>query len=180
MKHTQLIAVAFLSLALIVTGCGKKSKDQANLSGTGFDSLSSTEELAQVPQNTTSNQQGSGEVLPIETSPLTQSAGQTTSQAALTTKAPANETTAPAVSGLSREQQIQTALKNAGLYQGNIDGKIGPKTKKAIEQFQTNNNLKADGKVGPKTWVAMQQYLTGQASSSASSGTPAASTPSAD
>ena len=54
--------------------------------------------------------------------------------------------------------EIQTALKNAGFYAGNIDGKIGPKSKKAIEDFQKANNLKVDGKVGPKTWEAMSRY----------------------
>lgn len=54
--------------------------------------------------------------------------------------------------------EIQTALKNAGFYVGNIDGKIGPKSKKAIEDFQKANGLKADGKVGPKTWEAMSKH----------------------
>ncbi len=56
--------------------------------------------------------------------------------------------------------EIQTALKNAGFYVGNLDGKIGPKSKKAIEDFQKANGLKVDGKVGPKTWEAMAKYLT--------------------
>jgi len=54
--------------------------------------------------------------------------------------------------------EIQTALKNAGFYAGNIDGKIGPKSKQAIEDFQKANGLKVDGKVGPKTWEAMGKY----------------------
>jgi murein L,D-transpeptidase YcbB/YkuD len=54
--------------------------------------------------------------------------------------------------------EIQTALKNAGFYTGSIDGKIGPKSKKAIEDFQKANGLKADGKVGPKTWEAMSKH----------------------
>jgi murein L,D-transpeptidase YcbB/YkuD len=54
--------------------------------------------------------------------------------------------------------EIQTVLKNAGFYAGNIDGKIGPKSKKAIEDFQKANGLKVDGKVGPKTWEAMSKY----------------------
>jgi len=54
--------------------------------------------------------------------------------------------------------EIQTALKNAGFYSGNIDGKIGPKSKKAIEDFQKANGLKVDGKVGPKTWEAMSKH----------------------
>ncbi len=57
------------------------------------------------------------------------------------------------------DRDIQTALKNAGFYNGTIDGKIGPKTKKAIEDFQKANGLKVDGKVGPRTWKAMSKHL---------------------
>ncbi len=55
--------------------------------------------------------------------------------------------------------EIQTALKNAGFYMGAIDGKKGPMTKKAIEDFQQANNLKVDGKVGAKTWEALTKHL---------------------
>ena len=55
--------------------------------------------------------------------------------------------------------EIQTALKNAGFYTGNIDGKIGPQTKKAIEEFQKAKGLKVDGKIGTKTWSALSAYL---------------------
>jgi len=56
-------------------------------------------------------------------------------------------------------QEIQTALKNAGFYNGAIDGKSGPMTKKAIEEFQKANGLKADGKVGTKTWTILGSQL---------------------
>ncbi len=59
--------------------------------------------------------------------------------------------------------EIQTALKNAGFYTGSIDGKIGPKSKKAIEDFQSANGLKADGKVGTKTWEALSKHLSSAA-----------------
>jgi peptidoglycan hydrolase-like protein with peptidoglycan-binding domain len=61
---------------------------------------------------------------------------------------------------------IQTALKNAGYYAGKIDGKIGPMSKKAIEDFQKANGLTADGKVGPKTWAVLGKYLTTTATAS--------------
>ena len=61
---------------------------------------------------------------------------------------------------LDRNKDIQRALKNAGFYTGAIDGKIGPKTKKAIEEFQKTKGLKVDGKVGPKTWEELEKYLT--------------------
>ena len=56
-------------------------------------------------------------------------------------------------------QEIQTALKNAGYYTGAIDGKIGPLSKKAIEEFQKANGLGVDGKVGLRTWAVLSKYL---------------------
>lgn len=61
---------------------------------------------------------------------------------------------------VDRNKDIQTALKAAGFYSGSIDGKIGPKTKKAIEDFQKAKGLVVDGKVGPKTWAELLKYLT--------------------
>lgn len=57
------------------------------------------------------------------------------------------------------EKEIQQALKNSGFYDGEVDGKIGPRSKKAIEEFQAQNDLKADGKVGAKTWQKLKGYL---------------------
>jgi len=56
-------------------------------------------------------------------------------------------------------QKIQEALKNANFYSGKIDGVLGPKSKQAIKDFQSNNNLTPDGKVGPKTWQKLGPYL---------------------
>jgi len=57
------------------------------------------------------------------------------------------------------KKEIQLALQNAGFYQGEVDGKIGPVSKKAIEEFQKANGLKVDGKVGLQTWGALEKYL---------------------
>lgn len=58
--------------------------------------------------------------------------------------------------------EIQTALANAGYYSGPIDGKVGPMTQQAIQEFQRASGLNADGKVGPKTWAALKPYLSSQ------------------
>ena len=166
MKSWKVSLFALAGLAVIVTGCAKKSTEQASINGTGFESVSSTEELAQLPQSSTASQQAGVEVLPLETSPITQGvppiAGPTQTPAVSITSTPVN------TSGLSREQLIQTALKAANLSQGNIDGKLGPASKRAIQEFQTQQGLKVDGKVGPQTWAAMQPYLTGTASTGTS------------
>jgi len=63
---------------------------------------------------------------------------------------------------VARNRDIQIALKAANFYTGSIDGKIGPKTKRAIVEFQRAKGLKVDGKVGPKTWMELEKYLTTQ------------------
>jgi murein L,D-transpeptidase YcbB/YkuD len=56
-------------------------------------------------------------------------------------------------------KEIQAALKNAGAYNGDIDGIIGQKTKEAIRRFQKANGLNPDGVVGSKTWEILVKYL---------------------
>jgi len=55
---------------------------------------------------------------------------------------------------------VQRALKNGGYYDGNIDGKIGPRTKKAIKMFQRSRKLKSDGVVGRKTLDRLKPLLS--------------------
>jgi len=54
---------------------------------------------------------------------------------------------------------VQTALKNAGLYTGNIDGKIGQQTMKALAEFQKANGLTPDSILGKKTWDKLSTFL---------------------
>ncbi|MBI3318875.1 MAG: peptidoglycan-binding protein [Candidatus Omnitrophica bacterium] len=64
----------------------------------------------------------------------------------------------------ARVREIQTALKNAGFNPGPVDGRMGPRTKVAIRDFQLANGLEADGKVGPRTWSRLEPYLKPTAS----------------
>lgn len=56
-------------------------------------------------------------------------------------------------------RQIQTALKNAGFYKGPVDGRIGPRTKEAIKEFQKANGLEADGVAGKRTQAKLSKHL---------------------
>ncbi len=56
-------------------------------------------------------------------------------------------------------RDVQKALTHAGYFQGNVDGVMGPKTRKAIRAFQKDNGLKADGKCGPRTWTKLKDHL---------------------
>ena len=59
----------------------------------------------------------------------------------------------------ARIRDIQLALKAAGFDAGSPDGRMGPRTKSAIREFQQANRLPTDGKVGPKTWAKLESYL---------------------
>jgi peptidoglycan hydrolase-like protein with peptidoglycan-binding domain len=58
-----------------------------------------------------------------------------------------------------RVKQIQSALKKVNFYKGEIDGKSGPQTKRAIKAFQKSKGLTPDGIVGSRTWDELNKYL---------------------
>jgi peptidoglycan hydrolase-like protein with peptidoglycan-binding domain len=53
---------------------------------------------------------------------------------------------------------LQVALnKNGAKPPLTVDGIFGPRTKAAVEQFQTDNKLHVDGIVGPETAKALHE-----------------------
>lgn len=150
MKKALFIILA-LALGTSLWGCGKKQEEltQEPMSMETLSTLTTTETKA-MP-----------EMKPEVAAPV----AATQSESKL-------EPLPPAGPYKPTASEIQTALKNAGYYTGSIDGKIGPKTKKAIEEFQKANSLNADGKVGPKTWAVLSKHLTATAAESTSNPAP--------
>lgn len=72
-------------------------------------------------------------------------------------------------SGMSSSEvkDVQQALKSQGLYQqGQVDGRYGPGTRSALEQFQQQHNLTANGRLDHQTLAALgvqggQQGMSG-------------------
>jgi outer membrane murein-binding lipoprotein Lpp len=58
-----------------------------------------------------------------------------------------------------KSTDVQSALKAAGFYAGEVDGKVGANTISAIAAFQKANSLPVDSIVGPKTWELLKTYL---------------------
>jgi len=145
MKKSVFIILA-LAVVVYLAGCGKKQKTleemQEPMSMEALSTLSA--ETKNVPEVKTPEQ--------VVTQPVVVTAP-------ATGPAPKLEPLPPAGPYKPSVIEIQTALKNAGYYTGNIDGKIGSKTKAAIEEFQKANGLKADGKVGSKTWALLSKHL---------------------
>jgi len=52
-------------------------------------------------------------------------------------------------------RQAQLELRNIGLYNGSLDGVVGSKTRRALEQFQKNNGLDRTARLDGQTMVAL-------------------------
>jgi N-acetylmuramoyl-L-alanine amidase len=57
---------------------------------------------------------------------------------------------------------MQMRLKNLSYYTGPVDGDVGPLTRKAIRDFQADNDLRVDGICGPKTRKKLREVHGGR------------------
>lgn len=177
MKHTPLTLTTLTiltALALATTGCGKKAETTASINSTsdlevlaglseGAGSAQNTVEIIPVPQGQAAIQGGAD-----ATQAMMQQGIQQAGQAAAVSAQATADAVKPGT--IEYSKKIQQALKNAGLYSGNVDGKIGPKTREAIKTFQSQNGLKADGVAGTQTWAKLASYYaSGSASASTTS-----------
>jgi murein L,D-transpeptidase YcbB/YkuD len=72
---------------------------------------------------------------------------------------PASSGTTTSASIKPSTRDIQKALKNAGFYQGAVDGKMGPVTRAGVKEFQRVHGLNDDGVVGRQTWAKLKAYV---------------------
>jgi murein DD-endopeptidase MepM/ murein hydrolase activator NlpD len=60
--------------------------------------------------------------------------------------------------GSARVAALQVGLASRGLYEGTIDGVVGPKTRRAVIALQRRAGLAADGVAGPHTFAALGDH----------------------
>lgn len=147
------VVVFMVLLTGTLSGCQKKAAQEESASVPVEEAVDSS--LANMENQEISQSDEMAAVADQNAQTAVQAVAQTASSIAQTVS-----------SSIPGPQEIQTALKNAGFYQGTIDGNIGPKTKQAIKNFQYKNSLAVDGKVGPKTWNKLSSYLNQSATSS--------------
>ena len=155
MKTHATLIVAGVTLSVLLSGCGKKNETAEELQ----------EPMTMASLTTMTADAGAkGATAPGESkTPESATANPAQASSAEAQNPPPNlEPLPPSGPYKPSVTDIQTALKNAGLYLGSIDGKTGPLTKKAIEEFQKAHNLKVDGKVGPQTWGLLSAQLASQ------------------
>lgn len=132
-----------LIVALFFAGCtgGKKMKQDVNLLKTQVSGLT-----AEVSRLSESSMGGSGAMM--TTGGEDYSEGMASGSATYRTP-----------SGFELDaKSIQRALKNAGYYNGTIDGKIGRGSTAALRSFQEDHGLTADGVCGRQTWNKLKVY----------------------
>ena len=143
--------VALVMMAALVSGCaGARTRQelarlQSHL-GLLDERITQLEHssVGVVSAGTFSEPAVSAEAMPDAKTPAKKSAARPTASSA----APLKPTT----------REIQQALKNAGFYQGTIDGKMGPVTREAVQEFQRVHGLTDDGVVGKRTWERLKAY----------------------
>ncbi len=148
MKKMLVVLAVLLSIAMIsfsLTGCSKKKAEEIPVAEMQTQAAPSQAQL-------------NAENLTSQAAPKAEAVSTSTQPGAIPASTPEASQAVTSVTKPSGEE-IQTALKNAGYYSGTIDGKLGPKSKKAIEDFQKDNGLVEDGKVGAKTWSKLQAHL---------------------
>ena len=50
---------------------------------------------------------------------------------------------------------VQERLTREGYYRGQIDGIVGPETRRAVARYQTNHGLRVNGNLTPDTLGAL-------------------------
>ena len=151
--HLTLLVVLLLSAA----GCENKSSQETSASLTDDDFVI----LASLAEGETGLGQTAVEIIPV---PKISSQGFRTSMpAAAALEAMENEAlvvTPPTGEDLTFEEKVQISLRNAGFYEGEIDGRVGSQTRSSIKAFQRVNGLKEDGMTGPSTWAKLREYYS--------------------
>jgi len=158
MNH-RIVCVGIIGISLMLFGCGKKQQSleelQAPMSIETLGSMNS--------QNTATTPAAPVQAVGGQSAIAVPVASVTEVPVAVSAAGNAMDALPPAGPYQPAVRDIQTALKNAGFYSGNVDGKLGPRSKAAIQEFQKAHGLTADGKVGPKTWMALEKYLVAPA-----------------
>ena len=149
--------VMLMGLASLVAGCagagGRTRQELARLqSQVGL----LDERVTQLERSSLGSLPGGGasfsDALP-ESAPAARTDGPSKARVAVAETGSATSSLKPST------REIQQALKNAGFYQGPVDGKMGPMTRDAVREFQRVHGLTDDGVVGRQTWAKLKAYV---------------------
>ncbi|MGE5117099.1 MAG: peptidoglycan-binding domain-containing protein [Betaproteobacteria bacterium] len=95
--------------------------------------------------------------------------GSATTHDNATTSSQGTSTSSDASMSADTIRQAQQQLSDKGLYTGQVDGVMGPKTQAALKEFQQKQGMQASGKLDSSTLAALGVQAGGGTSSSPSS-----------
>lgn len=95
--------------------------------------------------------------------------GSATTHDNATTSSQGTGTSSDASMSADTIRQAQQQLSDKGLYTGQVDGVMGPKTQAALKEFQQKQGMQASGKLDSSTLAALGVQAGGGTSSSPSS-----------
>lgn len=160
-KTVQLSIIAMLSLLVFSTGCASKSKTNRQMNALQAQVGVLTDELIRLDESLQSTRSAIQEEEGRRSSAMAQVQASDSRLGNLYEEESVIRGIYRTPSGFELPSiSIQKALKAAGYYNGALDGKIGPETRKAIKAFQADNGLTADGVVGRQTWKKLQAYTS--------------------
>jgi murein L,D-transpeptidase YcbB/YkuD len=135
-----------LPLLLVFTGCASKKETKRDISALQAQVAALTDEVVRLDQQVQEARGGKG--------------GDVNAPSPVSHGASGGGPLYRTPSGFELPaMDIQKALKNAGYYNGPVDGKIGSKSEQAIKAFQKDNGLEADGICGRNTWAKLKSHL---------------------
>jgi peptidoglycan hydrolase-like protein with peptidoglycan-binding domain len=170
--------IAPLSLALLAAACSSMKEQRAS---TGSGSSRGDTAVASQPSSSdrTSSSPGSSSATTTRPEGSAASAGTSSDRAAAGTSGSRSSASArSAAPNMSKDElrQVQTDLKSMGLYDGEVDGLWGPRTRAAVGKFQEQNKLPQTYALDSRT----RQQLQGKSGSAGSQpGSQIGETPSA-
>ena len=139
-----------VGVALLLGGCAG-SRTRQDLSRVQSQIGLLEERIAQLERS------GDGAIAAMPIEPAVPVAGESVTAEGRPSEAKSSQASAKSSSKAST-REIQEALKNAGFYQGSVDGKMGPVTREAVKEFQRVHGLNDDGVVGKQTWAKLSPY----------------------
>jgi len=160
-KAIQLSVFAMLALMVFTTGCASKKQTNRQMNALQAQVGVLTDELIRLDESLQSTRSAIQEEENRRSEALAQVQAADTRLGSLREEESVIRGIYRTPSGFELPSiSIQKALKSAGYYDGALDGKIGPGTRKAIKAFQQDNGLTADGVVGRETWKKLQAYTS--------------------
>ena len=148
----RLTLFGLLGVMLTFTGCASKKKNRLNALEARVNQM--TDEVTRLDQ----------QLQETRASIQTQENARSEAAATSSSRHGSSSSTYRTPSGFELPSfDIQQALKNAGYYSGNVDGKIGPTTRTAVKSFQRDHGLEPDGVIGRRTWGKLKTYLSATA-----------------